>query len=212
MVLGGSRFSPPHRLEYSSLWEFWPNEGDLPGHMGPYKSIQEVQTLLGSWEWDWLSMPLSLKALMRPHSLQEEKPRYTSSPPTPVTDANIHSEPSCGTKHLWCWAIHCRSEGKMTNPGRGYRLWESHETERKLKPKRPPWLYSLLWGNLWLFLWLFYRFLWFCKKFVNTFWERFLHLVILIFTEIRNYNLSSYILLCMFLKCMPTHFFLILIA
>ena len=43
----------------------------------------------------------------------------------------------------------------------------------------------------------------FCKKFVNTVLGRFLYLVILL---LRNYNLSRYIPLCMFLKCMPTHF------
>lgn len=43
----GSRSSLPYKLHSSSLQEVWPNEGDLLGHMGPCKSIKEVQNSYG---------------------------------------------------------------------------------------------------------------------------------------------------------------------
>lgn len=38
--------SLPCGLDYSSLQGAWPNEGDLPGNRGPWKSIEKVQQLL----------------------------------------------------------------------------------------------------------------------------------------------------------------------
>lgn len=35
----------PCTLDCSSFSDTWPNEGDLPGHVGPWKSIEEVQQI-----------------------------------------------------------------------------------------------------------------------------------------------------------------------
>ena len=43
---GDSVDSLPCRLGYSSLQGVWPNEGELPGHWRPWKSIEEVQQIV----------------------------------------------------------------------------------------------------------------------------------------------------------------------
>ena len=70
-LLGAPGVQGTHSLRHWIILacrEDWPNEGDLPGHMGPWKSIEEVQQIL----WDQ-SIPLFVKALIGPRPLQEWK-------------------------------------------------------------------------------------------------------------------------------------------
>ena len=58
--------------------EAWPNERDLLGHMGTWKSIEEVRSILKQLGMRQAIYIPSLKAFIRPHSLQERKSRYSS--------------------------------------------------------------------------------------------------------------------------------------
>ena len=52
---------------------------------------------LFTWEWNRLSGSLSLKALLRPRSLQEWEPGSSSPPPTP----NVHADPGVVVQDMY---------------------------------------------------------------------------------------------------------------
>ena len=90
MVLGGIDDS-----NYSLLidWIYKPSCKEaflsveaLLGHVGLWKSINKVQWILRELGWDRPSMSLSLKALIRPHSLHEWKPRCSRPLSVPGTE------------------------------------------------------------------------------------------------------------------------------
>ena len=49
----------------------WPNEGNLPGYVGPWKSIKEVEQILKELGMRLAIYAPPLKVLIRPRSLQE---------------------------------------------------------------------------------------------------------------------------------------------
>lgn len=92
----------PYWLDYSILQEAGPSKGDLPGQVGPWKSIEEVQQILRESGMiqandapvfegpDWAS-PCRIES---------------SLPPVPGLGTPITMlSPVVG--YLWCWAVHC---------------------------------------------------------------------------------------------------------
>lgn len=90
MVLGGTDDS---KCSLLTNWIYKPSCKEaflsveaLLGHVGLWKSINKVQWILRELDWDRPSMSLSLKALIRPHSLHEWKPRYSRPLLVPGTE------------------------------------------------------------------------------------------------------------------------------
>lgn len=77
-------------MDYSSLQGAWPNEGDLPGNRGPWKSIQKVQQLLRE-----LGI---IEAIYTPvcegHIYCRNESQVLRSSPAPGSDADVHAESS----------------------------------------------------------------------------------------------------------------------
>ena len=71
--------------------EVWSNEGVLPRHVEPWKSIKEVQQILGECALRPF-LPLSLKALRM-------KAKIFQSASAPGMNTDIHAEPSHGIGH-----------------------------------------------------------------------------------------------------------------
>lgn len=83
--------------------------GTSLGMWNPGNLYRKYNKFIGNWEWDRQSVKLSLKTLIRPHSLQEWKLRFSNLLQHPGWDAAIYAKPNCETRCLWWWAIHCWS-------------------------------------------------------------------------------------------------------
>lgn len=108
--------------------EAWSNKGDLPGHMGPWKTVEDV----------WLIL-MELRMKQAPVFENHDQATFTEGMKTKI----LESGPStwCGTlismwTQLWNKMFMMLSNpllilGKLSNPRNGYGLWERPEIERE---------------------------------------------------------------------------------
>lgn len=115
---GGSKNLLPCTMDFSSLQGGWTQWGGSPWVHEPWKSLRRYK-FLESWEWHRQSTPLSLKALIRLHSLQEWKSRYCSLLLAPGMGCWYSGWPQSWDKtfmiwgnlnHPW-WCPSCSSRG-----------------------------------------------------------------------------------------------------
>lgn len=82
--------------------------GNLPGHVGTWKPIQEIQQILRELG---MRQTIYAPAFKGPDPVTftaEVKAKiFQVYPQHLLQDAGIHAEPSHRTRCLWCWAIHC---------------------------------------------------------------------------------------------------------